>query len=103
MLATYFESEVLMTTGLPTVQYVADALHVSFNYLSSMVKVLTSQSTQHVYDKLIEKAKVLLSSTNLSVSEIAYGLGFEHPRSFTQLFNTTLSPLKFRQSSINQR
>jgi len=101
VLAAYFDHEDLATTGLPTVQYVADKLNVSPNYLSSMLKVLTGQSTQqHIHNKLIEKAKVQLSTTNLSVSEIAYVLGFEHPQSFSRLFKTktALSPLEFRQS-----
>jgi len=80
---------------------VAEQLHVSPNYLSSLLKVLTGQSTQqHIHEKVIEKAKVELSTTSLSVSEIAYALGFEHPQSFSKLFKnkTSLSPLEFRQS-----
>ncbi len=66
-----------------------------------MLKVLTGQSTQqHIHDKLIEKAKEKLSTTALTVSEIAYDLGFEHLQSFSKLFKTktNLSPLEFRQS-----
>lgn len=66
-----------------------------------MLKMLTGQNTQqHIHDKLIEKAKERLSTTNQSVSEIAYGLGFEHPQSFSKLFKskTRISPLQFRES-----
>ncbi|MDE3214655.1 MAG: helix-turn-helix transcriptional regulator, partial [Bacteroidota bacterium] len=87
--------------GLPTVQEVAQSLNVSPNYLSSLLKVLTGQSTQqHIHNKLIEKAKEKLSTTDLSVSEIAYELGFGHPQSFSKLFKTKthLSPLEFRQA-----
>ena len=87
--------------GLPTVQYVSDSLHVSPNYLSDMLRKLTGQSTQqHIHNKLIEKAKEILTTTTLSVSEIAYQLGFEYPQSFNKLFKnkTHLSPLEFRQS-----
>ncbi len=66
-----------------------------------LLKTLTGQSTQqHIHDKLIEKAKEKLSTTDLMVSEIAYELGFEHPQSFGKLFKTktNLSPLGFRQS-----
>ncbi|MDB5271818.1 MAG: AraC family transcriptional regulator [Chitinophagaceae bacterium] len=97
----YFKSDVLIKNGLPTVQYIADALNVSPNYLSGLLKTLTGQSTQqHIHDKLIEKAKEKLSTTNLSVSEIAYELGFEHPQSFSKLFKSkiNLSPLEFRAS-----
>ncbi|MGN7204116.1 helix-turn-helix domain-containing protein [Pedobacter sp. SAFR-022] len=101
LLKAYFEDPALVKKGLPTVQYIADELNVSTGYLSGLLKVLTGQSTQqHIHDKLIEKAKERLSTTDLSVSEIAYGLGFEHPQSFSKLFKskTSTSPLEFRQS-----
>jgi AraC-like DNA-binding protein len=101
LLTGYFNSDALAEKGLPTVQYIADALHVSPNYLSGLLKTLTGQSTQqHIHDKLIEKAKEKLSTTTLSVSEIAYELGFEHSQSFSKLFKSkiNLSPLEFRQS-----
>jgi AraC family transcriptional activator of pobA len=101
ILAEYFNNESLMHKGLPSVSYIADALNVSPGYLSGLLKTLTGQSTQqHIHNKLIEKAKERLSTTALSVSEIAYQLGFEHPQSFSKLFKTktSLSPLKFRQS-----
>jgi len=101
ILTNYFNSDDLSQKGLPTVQYIAESLNVSPNYLSNLLKVLTGQSTQqHIHDKLIEKAKEKLSTTNLSVSEIAYELGFEHSQSFSKLFKTkiNISPLEFRQS-----
>lgn len=102
LLNKYFNSGALVKEGLPTVQYIAEALSVSPNYLSGLLKVLTGQSTQqHIHNKLIEKAKEKLSTcTNLSVSEIAYELGFEHSQSFSKLFKTktNLSPLEFRRS-----
>lgn len=97
----YFNSDELTKKGLPSVQYIADTLTTSPNYLSGLLKLLTGQSTQqHIHDKLIEKAKEKLSTTNLSVSEIAYELGFEHSQSFSKLFKTktNFSPLEFRQS-----
>jgi|ERR1022692_63301 AraC-like DNA-binding protein len=101
ILTEYFRGDALAKKVLPTVQHVAEALNVSPNYLSGLLKLLTGQSTQqHIHDKLIEKAKEQLSTTDLSVSEIAYELGFEHPQSFSKLFKTktNLSPLEFRQS-----
>lgn len=100
-LTVYFDKEDIATDGLPTVQSVADALNVSPDYLTSMLKVLTGQTTQqHIHEKLISKAKEKLSVTNLSVSEIAYELGFEHPQSFSKLFKskTDSSPIEFRRS-----
>lgn len=101
VLAAYFNSDALAKKGLPTVQYIAETLNVSPSYLSGLLKMLTGQSTQqHIHEKLIEKAKERLSTTALSVSEIAYELGFEHPQSFSKLFKTktSVSPLEFRQS-----
>lgn len=97
----YFENEELLSKGLPSVQYISDKLNISPNYLSSLLRTLTGQTTQHhIHEKLIGKAKEKLSTTNLSVSEIAYELGFEHPQSFSKLFKTktNVSPLEFRQS-----
>ncbi|PZR35759.1 MAG: AraC family transcriptional regulator [Azospira oryzae] len=101
LLTDYFKSDDLINKGLPGVQHLADALHVSSKYLSSLLKQLTGQTAQqHIHEKLIDRAKEKLSTTNLSVSEIAYELGFEHPQSFSKLFKTktSLSPLEFRQS-----
>ncbi|UOG73435.1 AraC family transcriptional regulator [Hymenobacter tibetensis] len=101
LLADYFTSDDLAVKGLPSVHYISSELHVSPTYLRGLLKVLTGQNTQqYIHDKLIEKAKEKLSTTALSVSEIAYELGFEHPQSFSKLFKTktSVSPLEFRQS-----
>lgn len=100
-LDNYFNGEEAVNNGIPTVQHTANALNVSPSYLSSLLKVLTGQSTQqHIHEKLIEKAKEQLSTTQLSVSEIAYTLGFEHSQSFSKLFKskTNQSPVAFRAS-----
>lgn len=101
LLKDYFESNDLALKGLPTVQFVAEQLHLSAGYLSRLLKTLTGQTTQQlIHDQLIDKAKEKLSTTDLSVSEIAYELGFEHPQSFTKLFKskTNFSPSEFRAS-----
>ncbi|WP_317235766.1 helix-turn-helix domain-containing protein [Niabella hibiscisoli] len=96
-----FASDDLINKGVPTAQHIASQLHITPNYLGSLLKALTGLTTQqHIHNKLIEKAKEKLSTTALSVSEIAYELGFEHAQSFSKLFKnkTNLSPLEFRQS-----
>ena len=101
LLEDYFKSKGVFDKGLPTVQYISQQLNFSTDYLSTMLKSLTGQTTQqHIHNKLIEKAKVKLSTTNLSVSEIAHELGFEHPQSFNKLFKskTNQTPLEFRNS-----
>lgn len=101
LLHEYFDRVDLTETGLPTVRYVADCLHLSPKYLSNLLRVVTGQNTQqHIHARLIAKAKEKLSTTRLTVSEIAYELGFEHVPSFSKLFKakTNLSPLAFRTS-----
>lgn len=101
LLNDYFESHDFPVKGLPGVQFLSDELNMSPQYMRSVLKTLTGQTTQqHIHEKLIEKAKEKLSSTPLSVSEIAYGLGFEHSQSFSKLFKskTGISPLEFRKS-----
>jgi AraC family transcriptional regulator, transcriptional activator of pobA len=101
LLTDYFNGDKVQELGLPSVHYISDKMNVSANYLSDMLRSLTGQNTQqHIHHKLIEKAKEILTTTSLSVSEIAYQLGFEHPQSFSKLFKskTNLSPLEFRQS-----
>ena len=101
ILDEYFDEQKSLNKGIPTVKQLAESLNISPNYLSDMLRSLTGQNTQqHIHEKLIEKAKEKLSTTDLSVSEIAYELGFEHSQSFSKLFKTktNLSPLEFRQS-----
>ena len=104
LLDEYFQNDKILESGLPTVQFFADKLNLSPNYLSDMLRIITGQSTQqHIHNKLIEKAKEALSTTNLTVSEIAYQLGFEYPQSFSKLFKAKMnvSPLEYR-ASFNQ-
>ncbi|MCL6216894.1 helix-turn-helix domain-containing protein [Zunongwangia pacifica] len=101
LLTDYFNNDDLISKGLPTVQFIAKQLNVSPSYLGSLLRVLTGQSTQqHIHHKLIEKAKERLSTSDLSISEIAYELGFEHSQSFSKLFKakTNLSPSAYRES-----
>lgn len=101
LLLIYFREEILSLKGLPTVQYFADNLSISPNYLNDLLKNLTGLTTQqHIHNHLIEKAKELLSTTTFTVGEIAYQLGFQYPQSFNKLFKkkTSITPLEFRQS-----
>jgi len=101
LLHAHFNNAQLLEKGLPSVHYVADCLHLSPKYLSNLLRVVTGQNTQqHIHTRLIAKAKEKLSTTTLTVSEIAYELGFEHVPSFSKLFRakTSLSPLEFRAS-----
>jgi AraC family transcriptional regulator, transcriptional activator of pobA len=101
LLSNYFNGDSIIQKGLPSVQHIASELNLSPNYLSNLLQTVSGQSTQqHIHNKLIEKAKEKLSTTNLSVSEIAYELGFEHSQSFSKIFKakTNSSPTEFRAS-----
>lgn len=101
ILDTYFNDKTALMYGLPTVQFLAEKLNISPKYLGDVLRSLTGHNTQqHIHIKLIEKAKEVLTISDLTVGEIAFQLGFEHPQSFSKLFKlkTNLSPLEFRAS-----
>jgi AraC family transcriptional activator of pobA len=101
ILDQYFNDKTALMKGLPTVQYLASELNISPKYLGDMLRTFTGHNTQqHIHLKLIEKAKEVLTISNLTVGEIAFQLGFEHPQSFSKLFKskTNFSPLEFRAS-----
>ncbi|QJX49073.1 helix-turn-helix transcriptional regulator [Hymenobacter taeanensis] len=104
LLKAYFTDPQLSDKGLPPVTYLAEALHLSPNYLSRLLRTLTGQSTkQFILAKVVEAAKEQLSTTTLTVNEIAYSLGFAHPQAFSKLFKsqTQVSPTQFRQSFLS--
>ena len=101
LLSRYFEHDNREGKGLPKVSEIAEQLHLSPNYLGSVLRLFTHQSTQqHIQHKIIELAKIKLFTTHLTISEIAYELGFEHSQSFNRLFKrkTEQTPLEFRAS-----
>lgn len=101
LLTDYINNGYLQQKGIPSVQFFSNELNMSANYLSDMLRNLTGQSTQqHIQDKIIERAKYILTTTNLTVSEIAFELGFEYSQSFNKLFKnkTNQTPLDFRTS-----
>ena len=99
LLNDHFAQDSLIDTGVPDVKYFASHLNLSANYLSDLLSKYTGKSTlEQIHLKLIDKAKHLLWSTERSISEIAYELGFEHPSHFTKIFKNKVgqSPKEFR-------
>ncbi|PUZ28993.1 AraC family transcriptional regulator [Chitinophaga parva] len=99
LLKEYFKKSDLTEAGLPSVKYLAEQVHLSPSYLSDLLKKETGKNTQdHIHFYLIEEAKNILLSTNRSVGEIAYSLGFEYPQYFNKLFKqkTGKTPVEFR-------
>lgn len=100
LLTNYLDNESALL-GLPSVQYLSEQLNMSSSYLSDMLRNLTGQNAQiYIQVFVINKAEELLSTTNLSVKEIAYNLGFEYPQSFSTMFKkkTKKTPLQYRAS-----
>ncbi len=101
ILNRHFMDDQSLKEGIPTVEWLATQLNLSSHYLSDLLRNATGlNAQQHIQLKVIEMAKVLLSTTNLSVAEVAYQLGFRYPQSFHKLFKskTSVSPLQFRES-----
>ncbi|WPO92955.1 AraC family transcriptional regulator [Chryseobacterium sp. HR92] len=101
ILKDYFNNEHALNQGLPTVQFLADELHLSPDYMTDLLRKTIGQNTQqYIHEHLIEKAKELLTISSLTITEIAYQLGFEYPQSFSKLFkrSTKQTPLEFRKS-----
>lgn len=99
LLNQYFQDDKSVDTGMPTVQNLAEALNITPNYLSDMLRSLTGlNAQQHIHQRLIERSKDLLSTTSLTINEVAYKLGFDYPQSFSRLFKlkTKMSPAQFR-------
>lgn len=99
-LDTYYEQNSGKHLQQPSVQHFAQVLNVTSNYLSDLVKYHTGKSAlEHIHQQIIVSAKPLLADKNLTVSEIAYQLGFEYPNYFSRLFRkiTGTSPSDFRK------
>lgn len=99
-LNSYFKNGQFAETGIPSVDYFADKIHLSGSYLSDLLKKETGYSiTDHVNNFIIEKAKTLLLSKLETVGNIAYHLGFNYPHYFSRLFKnkTGLTPQEYRK------
>lgn len=100
----YFKSPELRNKGIPSVKHCAEAMNLSSNYFSDLLKSETGKNTQeHIHYYLLEKAKNILLGSNLNINEIAYELGFEYPQNFSKLFKrkTGITPTEFR-NTINK-
>jgi AraC-like DNA-binding protein len=99
LLKNYFSSDKPLDLGVPTVKYCGSELNMSPHYLSDMLRKETGKSAQdHIYSFLIDRAKTLLLSSEETISQIAYVLGFEYPQHFSKLFKTKtgMSPAEYR-------
>jgi AraC-like DNA-binding protein len=98
-LQSYFSSSDLSEMGIPSVKQCGEAMNMSGSYLSDLLKIETGSSAKdHIHSYLIEKAKTTLLNSNSTISEIAFGLGFEYPQHFSKLFKGKVgfSPSEYR-------
>lgn len=99
LLNDYFLTETVQETGLPSVGYFADHLHLSPNYFGDLIKKETGKTAQeHIQLKLISLAKERIFDTDKSMSQIAFELGFKYPQHFNRMFkkNTGYTPIEYR-------
>ena len=95
----YYESDQAYQRGVPSVEYCAEQMSLSPNYLSDLLKKETGKTTlEHIHIFLIEKAKNSLLRSSDTISGIAYSLGFVYPQRFSNLFKakTGMSPKEYR-------
>ncbi len=77
----------------------ARQLNVHVNHLNKALKETTGQTTSKlINDRILQEAKILLKSTNWTVNEIAWSLGFKEPNHFSSFFKnmTSTTPKQFR-------
>ena len=87
LLQEYFEGGTPLEQGLPTVQYFANQLHYSANYLGDLIHEQTGKSPRElIQTKLIEIAKTRLHLPGMTINEVASSLGFKHPQHFSRFF-----------------
>jgi len=101
LLKTYYSETTGFEIQQPTVQFFANKLNITPNYLSDTIRHHSGKSAlTTIHDFVIEEAKKQLLTSSLTVSEISYKLGFEYPNYFSRLFKrkTKLSPTEYRKS-----
>jgi len=87
LLLAYFNSDLLLKNGIPTVSYCAKELNLSPNYFGDLVKKESGVSAlDYIRTAVINRAKDKILESNKSVSDVAYELGFRYPQHFTRLF-----------------
>ena len=99
LLREYYDSGKPLEMGVPTVKYCGEELNMSAHYLSDLLRKETGRSAQdHIYHFLIDRAKTKLLSSDDSISQVAFSLGFDYPNHFSKLFKskTGMSPVEYR-------
>jgi AraC-like DNA-binding protein len=99
VIRSHFSNPLHGDEGLLTVKQLAESVKLSPSYLSDLLKRETGRNAQeYIHYLLIEEAKNRLVTSDTTVNEIAYSLGFEYPQYFNKLFKqkTGKTPMEFR-------
>lgn len=102
LLHDYFRSDEMVEQGLPSVRFFADKLSLSANYFGDLIKKECGKSAQeYIQSYIIETAKERLCDTSKSVSEVAYGMGFQYPQHFSRMFKKSVgvTPNEYRRQN----
>lgn len=101
LLDKYFQDGNAITKGLPSVRFFAEECYLSPNYFGDLVKKETGRTPQeHIQNRIIEMAKEKLHDPDKTITEIAYGLGFQYSQHFNRYFkrSTGKSPSEYRKT-----
>lgn len=102
LLSEYFFSDKPQQTGLPSVSYCANEMHLSANYFGDLIKKETGKSAQeYIQCKLIDLAKERIVDADKSISQVAYELGFAYPQHFSRLFKQKVGMTPNEYRSMN--
>lgn len=104
LIRTYYEDGKQLQEGTPSIQYLANQVNLSANYLSDLLKKETGRNTkEHINHYVIDRAKTILLNSEDNVSEIAYDLGFNYPHYFSRMFKkeTGMTPQQYREENLN--
>ncbi len=83
----------------------ADEFHLSVPYLSSFFSKHLNTNFKDLYDNIkLQHAKALMFSTNLSIEEISYQVGFNSTQTFYRVFKNKegITPIEYKkQKDVN--
>lgn len=103
LLDDYFESKAPVENGLPTVKYFAEKVFLSPNYFGDMISRQTGKTaSEYIHGKVVDKAKEKLISTQMTMTEIAYELGFQYPQHLSRMFKKEVgcTPNEYRMQRV---
>ena len=90
-------------SGLPTVNFFAEEVHLTPGYFGDMIKKETGVTAKEIISRhIVERAKRRLTESTDDISIVAYELGFQHPQHFSRMFKriTGISPTRFREKTM---